>query len=57
MNAGALVVLRYCAREGSFGIITIVSKTTGTLPPGCETYWVLTENGEECYTGNQLSLA
>ena len=54
MKVGDLVMFRNCAQEGEFGIISIVPKHDTSYPPGCWLYWVVSDTGMQCFTGNQL---
>ena len=54
MKVGDLVIFRNCAMQGSFGIISLIPKHDSLYPPHCWIYWVVFENGVQCFTGNQL---
>jgi hypothetical protein len=61
MKVGDLVMFRNCALEGMAvtGLITQCSHPShiDKKDPRLALYWVLSETGEQCFTGNQLELA
>jgi hypothetical protein len=56
MNVGDLVALRLCGDEGKIGVITDAPDPSylGKKNPGLCLFWVLTDKGNQCYSGNQL---
>jgi hypothetical protein len=55
VQVGDLVALRLCQQAGKIGMITATPESTA-FPDNLEfaLYWVLTDMGNQCYTGNQL---
>jgi len=58
MKVGDLVALRLCHDAGKIGMITGIP-TPSNIPwseskPELRLYMVLTDKGNQCYTGNQL---
>lgn len=56
MKVGNLVALRLCQQAGKIGMITDTSEQNEEFAnkPHLALYWVLTDMGNQCYTGNQL---
>ena len=56
MNVGDLVALRLCQDAGKIGMITRIPKPSylAARKPELRLYMVLTDKGDQCYTGNQL---
>jgi hypothetical protein len=55
MKVGNLVALRLCNDAGKIGMITETPESTAFPDnPEFALYWVLTDMGNQCYTGNQL---
>lgn len=56
MEVGDLVALKFCGDAGKIGMITEVGDPSylGKSNPGLRLYWVLTDKGNQCYTGTQL---
>ena len=57
MKRGDLVALRLCQQAGKLGIITILAEPShlARTNPALRMYWVLTDIGSQCFTGNQLT--
>ena len=58
MNVGDLVMFQNCAMQGMTGIISMLTKPShvAKINPALRLYWVLCDEGETCFTGNQLVL-
>tara|TARA_Y100000034_G_scaffold120172_1_gene162790 strand:- start:977 stop:1162 length:186 start_codon:yes stop_codon:yes gene_type:complete len=58
MEVGDLVMFRNCELQGTVGIISEVSNPSalGKANPLLRLYWVVFEDGEQCFTGTQLEL-
>ena len=56
MKVGDLVALRLCQQAGKIGMITMLTKPShlARAKPELRIYWVLTDEGNQCFTGNQL---
>ena len=56
MKVGDLIALRLCQHAGKIGMITCVPKQShlSSRKPELRLYMVLTDKGDQCYTGNQL---
>ena len=58
MEIGDLVMFRNCSQQGTVGIISQVPDPSSLLPKHrhLRLYWVVFEDGEQCFTGSQLEL-
>jgi hypothetical protein len=58
MNVGDLVMFQNCTLQGMTGIISMLSRPSpvAKIKPELRIYWVLCNEGEQCFTGNQLVL-
>ena len=56
MKVGDLVALRLCQQAGKVGMITCIPKQSylARRRPELGLYMVLTNTGNQCFTGNQL---
>jgi hypothetical protein len=56
MKVGDLVALRLCQDAGKIGMITGAPDPSylGKKNPDLCLFWVLTDNGHQCFSGNQL---
>ena len=56
MKVGDLVALRLCHQAGKIGMITCVPKQSYVAKknPQLAIYWILVDERNQCYTGNQL---
>ena len=56
MKVGDLVALRLCQQAGTIGMITMLTKPShlARTKPELRLYWVLTDLGNQCFTGSQL---
>lgn len=56
MKVGDLVALKFCGDSGKIGMITDAPDPSylGKKNPGLCLFWVLTDSGHQCYSGNQL---
>jgi len=56
MKVGDLVALRLCHDAGKIGMITGIPTPSNIArrKPALRLYMVLTDKGNQCYTGNQL---
>ena len=58
MKGGDLVMFRNCAQQGMFDIISMLTEPShiAKTNPELRIYWVAFEEGNACFTGNQLVL-
>ena len=56
MKVGDLIALKLCGDVGKVGMITEVGDASylGKSSQDLRLYWVLTDKGNQCYTGTQL---
>jgi hypothetical protein len=56
MKVGDLVTFQHCAQQGKAGIITMLTKPSHVARKNhaLRLYWVLYNEGIQCFTGNQL---
>jgi hypothetical protein len=56
VKVGDLVALKLCGDAGKIGMITDAPNPSylGKKSPELRLYWVLTDKGNQCYSGNQL---
>ena len=58
MKVGDLVMFRNCLIEGEIGIISMLTNPSQLARenPALQLYWVISNWGVNCFTGNQLRL-
>jgi len=58
MEIGDLVMFRNCSQQGTVGIISEIPEPSPLTENNSQLrlYWVVFEDGEQCFTGSQLEL-